>query len=119
VIVYSPLGRGLLTGKYRAGEQPPEGTRGAAGEKRLQQLMAQERNFAIVEGLKPLAENRGWTLAQFALAWVLSRPVVTSAILGASRPEHILDAVPATEYRLTKDELGAVDEICGAAGANI
>jgi aryl-alcohol dehydrogenase-like predicted oxidoreductase len=112
VIVYSPLGRGLLTGKYRAGEEPPAGTRGAAGEHRLKLLMAEQRNFRIVEALKPLADNRGWTLAQFALAWVLSNPTISSAILGASRPEQIYDAVKYIENKLTVEELKQVDEIC-------
>jgi len=111
-IVYSPLGRGLLTGKYRAGEAPPAGTRGAAGEQRLRHLMSNERNFRIVEQLKPLAERRGWTLGQFALAWVLSNPVVSSAILGASKPEHVADAVVVSGQKLTEEELRTVDEIC-------
>jgi aryl-alcohol dehydrogenase-like predicted oxidoreductase len=112
VIVYSPLGRGLLTGKYRVGEKPPEGTRGAIGERRLQQMMSEERNFAIVEKLKPLAAERGWTLAQFALAWVLSNQTITSAILGVSRPEQIADAIQHLPGRLTPEELQSVDVIC-------
>ncbi len=112
VIVYSPLGRGLLTGKYRRGEAPPAGTRGAAGEMRLKMLMSDERNFAIVEQLKPLADRRNWSLAQFALAWVLSNRTVTSAILGASRPEQIHDALRYADERLTEEELREVDRIC-------
>lgn len=113
VIVYSPLGRGLLTGKYRQGERPPEGTRGAAGEKRLQVLMQEEGTYDIVAALQPLADERGWTLAQFALAWVLSNPTITSAILGVSRPEQIGDALKALPNRLTPEELQAVDRISG------
>jgi aryl-alcohol dehydrogenase-like predicted oxidoreductase len=113
VIVYSPLGRGLLTGKYRPGETPPEGTRAAAGEQRLKSLMAQDRNFEIVEKLRPLADRRGWTLGQFALAWVLSHPVISSAILGASKPEHILDAAIVSGQSLTHDEMEQVNDICG------
>jgi aryl-alcohol dehydrogenase-like predicted oxidoreductase len=113
VIVYSPLGRGLLTGKYQAGQKPPEGTRGAAGEKRLQMLMEEERNYEIVTRLKPLADERNWTLAQFSLAWVLSNPVITSAILGVSRPEQISDAIKQLPERLTPEELQAINEICG------
>jgi aryl-alcohol dehydrogenase-like predicted oxidoreductase len=113
VIVYSPLGRGLLTGKYQEGQMPPEGTRGAAGEKRLQMLLGEERNYAIVARLKPLADERNWTLAQFSLVWVLSNPVITSAILGVSRPEQISDAIKQLPERLTHEELQAVNEICG------
>jgi aryl-alcohol dehydrogenase-like predicted oxidoreductase len=113
VIVYSPLGRGLLTGKYQAGQKAPEGTRGAAGEKRLQMLLAEERNYDIVARLKPLADERHWTLAQFSLAWVLSNPVITSAILGVSRPEQISDAIKQLPQRLTQEELQTVNQICG------
>ncbi|UUZ80736.1 aldo/keto reductase [Paenibacillus sp. P26] len=113
VIVYSPLGRGLLTGKYRRGEAPPEGTRGSAGEKRLQALLEEERHFAIVEGLRPLASERGWSLAQLALSWVLSRPGVTSAILGASRPEHIIETTAHADEPLSAEELREIDRICG------
>ncbi|MCZ8513515.1 aldo/keto reductase [Paenibacillus filicis] len=112
VIVYSPLGRGLLTGKYRQGEAPPVGTRGAAGEQRLKALMQQEQNFALVERLKPIAAERDWTLAQLALSWVLSQPGITSAILGASRPEHITDAVQHADESLTAEELQEIDRIC-------
>ncbi len=109
--MYSPLGRGMLTGKYRAGEAPPEGTRGAAGEQRLKQLMEDERNFAIVERVSPIAEAKGWTLAQLALAWVLSHSEITSAILGASKPEHITDAVVHLGERLTEEEVMQIDRI--------
>jgi aryl-alcohol dehydrogenase-like predicted oxidoreductase len=111
VIVYSPLGRGLLTGKYRQGEAPPAGTRGAAGEQRLQTLLDQKRNYRIVEQLKPLAAERGFSLAQFALAWVLSNPVITSAILGASNPEHVLHAIEHADVQLTLDELERINQI--------
>jgi aryl-alcohol dehydrogenase-like predicted oxidoreductase len=111
VIVYSPLGRGLLTGKYKQGEAPPEGTRGAAGERRLQSLLGAERNYRIVESLRPLADSRGWTLAQFSLAWVLSNRNISSAILGASRPEQIYDALRHIDMKLTSEELAEVDRV--------
>ncbi|WP_248925821.1 aldo/keto reductase [Paenibacillus hamazuiensis] len=117
VIVYSPLGRGMLTGKYRLGEAPPEGTRAAAGEKRLQSLMAQTDNFELVDKLKPFAERRDCTLAQFALAWVLNSPVISSAILGASKPQHIMDALPYAEQKLTDEELAEIDKLCGISQA--
>jgi aryl-alcohol dehydrogenase-like predicted oxidoreductase len=111
VIVYSPLGRGLLTGKYVKGEAPPEGSRGAAGERRLHSLLGAERNYEIVESIKPLADNRDWTLAQFSLAWVLSNKNISSAILGASRPEQIYDALRHIDASLTPEELAEVDRV--------
>ncbi|MFD0712965.1 aldo/keto reductase [Paenibacillus sp. GCM10027626] len=110
IIAYSPLGRGILTGKYRQGETPPAQSRLAAGEKRLELLLQGNLAYALVEAIRPLAERRGWTLAQFALAWVLSRPYVTSAILGASKPEQIRDSLQYAEQRLTPEELAEVDE---------
>ncbi|SDI06896.1 aldo/keto reductase [Paenibacillus naphthalenovorans] len=114
VIVYSPLGRGILSGKYRAGEAPPEGSRLAAGEQRLEQLL-QKNALQIAEAIKPLAEERGLTRAQYALVWVLSRPGITSAILGASKPEHITEAAKTWNERLSSEELAKADE----ATANI
>ncbi|GGA00088.1 oxidoreductase [Paenibacillus marchantiophytorum] len=111
VIVYSPLGRGLLTGKYAYGEQPPAGTRGAFGEKRIQTLLEQEHHFRIVERLKPIAARKNRTLPQLALSWVLSRPGITSAILGASKPHHITDAWPTAHERLNVEELNEIDAI--------
>jgi aryl-alcohol dehydrogenase-like predicted oxidoreductase len=109
VIVYSPLGRGILSGKYREGEAPPEGSRLAAGEQRLEQLL-KKNALQVAEAIKPLAEQRGLTRAQYALAWVLSRPGVTSAILGASKPEHIAEAAKTWHVRLTDEELAQADE---------
>lgn len=115
VIVYSPLGRGLLTGKYSFGGQPPVGSRGAAGEQRLKILLEQERNFRIVEQLKPIAQRRGWTLGQLALNWVLSQPSITSAILGVSKPQHITEALPDLGEKLGADELKEINAITNGA----
>lgn len=119
VIVYSPLGRGLLTGKYKQGEAFPQGSRGAAGEQRLLALLEQERHFRIVEGLKPLAERRGWTLPQLALAWVLSNPAVTSAILGASHPSHVRESLRHVDEGLSGQDLWEIDTISQQAGTKV
>lgn len=111
VIVYSPLGRGILTGKYRKGEQPEAGSRLAAGEKRLETLLHNNPAYELVDEIRPIAEARGWTIAQLALAWVLSHSYISSAILGASKPEHITDAVRTADQRLTQDELKTIDQI--------
>ncbi|WP_187768199.1 aldo/keto reductase [Paenibacillus sp. PL91] len=110
VIVYSPLGRGILSGKYRAGEAPPEGSRLAAGEQRLEELL-KKNAIKLAEAIKPLAQERGLTQAQYALSWVLSRPGITSAILGASKPEHITEAAKSWHERLSEEELAKVDEV--------
>lgn len=116
IISYSPLGRGILSGKYRKGETPPPESRLALGEKRLESLLEDNPAYALVEAITPLAEARGWTLVQFALAWVLSRPYVTSAILGVSKPEQIADSLRYADQRLSADELKEVDDISQRLG---
>lgn len=110
MMVYSPLARGLLTGKYRQGEPLPEGTRGAAGERMLQQLMT-EQNFGRVEPFRELCAQWELPMARVATAWVLANPAVTSAIVGASRPEQITDAVAAAALKLSGDQKQALDAI--------
>ena len=87
-IVWSPLGQGVLTGKYDPDQPPPQGTRATSEEMGgfIQRLM-QPDLLRAVQQLKPLAEQAGLSLPQFSLAWILREPNVASAIIGASRPE--------------------------------
>ena len=89
-IVWSPLGQGVLTGKYDPDRPPPPGTRATSEEMGgfIDRLM-QPSLLRAVQRLKPIAEEAGLTLPQFALAWVLREPNVASAITGASRPEQV------------------------------
>ena len=89
-IVWSPLGQGVLTGKYSADGEPPEGSRATSSEMGgfMDRLM-QPQVLQAVQQLKPLAQQAGLTLGQFSLAWVLNQPNVASAIVGASRPEQV------------------------------
>jgi aryl-alcohol dehydrogenase-like predicted oxidoreductase len=89
-IVWSPLGQGVLTGKYDPAAPPPAGTRATSEEMGgfMDRLMQREL-LEAVQRLKPLAAEAGLTLSQFALAWVLREPNVASAIIGASRPEQV------------------------------
>ena len=91
-IVWSPLGQGVLTGKYDPDRPPPQGTRATSQEMGgfIERLMQPDLLRAI-QRLKPIAEEAGLTLPQFALAWVLREPNVASAITGASRPEQVLE----------------------------
>ena len=99
-LAFSPLAHGVLTGKYKAGEAPPPGSR-AASEQMNQFMESAGRHYrsdyllAAVEELKPIAAELGMTMAQMALAWVLRRSEVASAIIGASRPEQVEDNVRA------------------------
>lgn len=110
IMVYSPLGRGLLAGRYRAGEPLPENSRGAAGERLLHVLMT-ERNLARVERFRKLCGQWGLPMAQVAQAWVLHNPAVTTAILGASRPEQIADAVAAAALKLTDEQSKSLEDL--------
>ena len=96
-IVWSPLGQGVLTGKYDPDSPPPPGTRATSEEMGgfIDRLMQPEL-LRAVQRLKPIAEEAGLTLPQFALAWVLREPNVASAITGASRPEQVRENAQAS-----------------------
>jgi aryl-alcohol dehydrogenase-like predicted oxidoreductase len=112
-IVYSPLAQGILTGKYQPGQPPPPGSR--ASDPRQNMFMGrgkmEEEILGKVQRLRPLAEQEGLTMAQFALAWCLRRPEVSSVIMGASRPEQIRENAAASGKKLSEDTLAAVEEL--------
>ncbi len=102
----------MLTGKYLPGQPPPEGSRATdekSGAGFIQRLMADEV-LTTVQQLRPLAEQAGLTMAQLAVAWVLQNPNVSSAIVGATRPEQLQDNVKASGVKLDADLLKAIDE---------
>ncbi|WIM98026.1 aldo/keto reductase family protein [Actinoplanes oblitus] len=112
-IVWSPLAQGVLTGKYQAGQQPPAGSR-ATDEKSGAGFIArwlEDDVLNTVARLKPLADEAGLTMGQLAIAWVLSNPNVSAAIIGASRPEQVRDNVKASGVKLDDGLLKAIDEI--------
>jgi 1-deoxyxylulose-5-phosphate synthase len=110
-IVWSPLAQGVLSGKYRPGAAPPAGSRAASTK--MNRFIGQWLNATTldaVERLRPIADEAGLTMAQLALAWVLSRDNVSAAIVGASRPEQVHENARAAEARLSADTLKAIDE---------
>ncbi len=107
---YFPLASGLLTGKYRPGAPPPVGTRLAGNPERAAQLLTDE-SLSIVKALTDLAADRGHTVLDLAVAWLLSRPAVASVIAGATRPEQVRDNVRAAGWPLDDEMLAAVDEV--------
>jgi aryl-alcohol dehydrogenase-like predicted oxidoreductase len=111
VVVYSPLARGVLTGKYRPGEAPPEGSRAARGDKRIHQTELRGESYEVAQQLRPLAEAHGCNLSQLAVAWVLANPIVTSAIIGPRTMEQFEDSLPALELRLTAEDERAIDDL--------
>jgi aryl-alcohol dehydrogenase-like predicted oxidoreductase len=110
-IVWSPLGQGVLTGKYLPGEPPPSDSRAASEEmSAFIDRLVEPRVLKAVQRLRPVAEEAGLTMAQLALAWVLREPNVASAIVGASRPEQVHANASASGIELSADTLAAIDE---------
>jgi aryl-alcohol dehydrogenase-like predicted oxidoreductase len=115
-IVWSPLAQGVLTGKYRPGQEPPGDSRAASSEMNIaMNLVMNDATLEAVERLRPIAEGAGLSMAELALAWVLHRPEVASAIVGASRPEQVHANARASGITLTADTLAAIDEALGDA----
>jgi len=111
-IVWSPLGQGVLTGKYKAGQTIPQDSR-AANETMnvfIDRLMTDEI-LTAVEKLRPLAANENLSMAQLALAWVLRDERVSSAIIGATKPEQVADNAAASGVQLSGETLAAIDKI--------
>jgi L-glyceraldehyde 3-phosphate reductase len=116
-IAFSPLAQGMLTDKYLNGI--PEGSRAAQGKSLSPDLLT-EGNLAHIRALNKIAEGRHQTLAQLALAWVLRRDTVTSALVGASSVTQLEDSVAAvTNITFTDDELAAIDKHATEGGLNL
>ncbi|MGZ5332532.1 MAG: aldo/keto reductase family protein [Solirubrobacterales bacterium] len=110
-IVWSPLGQGVLTGKYEPGAEPPTDSRAASDEMSFAiSRYMDEGLLAAVQKLKPIAEGEGLTMVQLALAWILRRDELASAIVGASRPEQVHANAEASGVKLSDDALAAIDE---------
>ena len=105
VIPYSPLEGGFLTGKYRRGEPVPESARASGIERRF----LNDRGFTILEALEKLGQARGKSIAQMALAWQLTQPVITSPIIGANSIEQLNGSLGAAGLRLSEEEMKALD----------
>ena len=112
-LVFSPLAQGVLTGKYKPGAEPPAGSRATdtkGGAAFISRYLADDV-LSRVQLLQPLAAQAGLPLANLALAWVLHHPNVSSAIIGATRPEQVNDNVAASGIKLDADLLTRIDEI--------
>jgi aryl-alcohol dehydrogenase-like predicted oxidoreductase len=113
-IVWSPLAQGVLTGKYKPGSPPPDGSR--ATSEQMNYFFGDRYDDTLLERvqqLQPIADELGITLAQLALAWVLHEPNVASAIVGASRPQQVEDNAAASGIELDDDVLRRIDEVLG------
>ncbi len=114
-VVWSPIAQGVLTGKYRPGQPHPQGSRAtdtSGGAQMIERWMRDEV-LERVQRLQPLAQEAGLSMAALAVAWVLQEPGVSSAIIGASRPEQVHDNAAAAGVRLDPGLLAQVDEVLG------
>jgi len=111
-VVFSPLAQGILTGKYRPGEAPDQGTRAADSESnRFMRELMNEEVLSAVEALHSVASYADLSMSQLALAWVLRQENVSSAIIGASRPEQVEDNAGASGAKLSPDMISEIDRI--------
>ncbi len=112
VVVFSPLAQGLLTGKYRPGQPLPPGSRAATqGVSQFITRHLTEDNLAKVEKLGGLARDMGISLSQLSIAWVLRQQAISSALIGASKPEQVVENVKAVQVNLSEDVLKRIEEI--------
>ena len=110
IIAFSPLAQGLLTNRYLNGI--PSDSRASRDNRFLKQSSITEEMLKKIRGLSKIAEQRGQTLAEMALSWVLKDGVVTSALIGASKPEQILDNIKAIQNTsFSAQELEAIDKL--------
>lgn len=109
IINYSPLAQGLLSGKYRKGQAPPPESRAARTE--LMKNLLTEANLERVERLSAYAAERGYTVAQLAIAWLLAKPGVSAPILGATSVEQLAENLGALNWEMTPDEVAEVERL--------
>ena len=107
LMVWSPLAGGLLSGKYKTGTSTEAGSRRQSFDF---PPVDRERADAVIEAMRPIADARGVSVAQVALAWLLHQPQVTSVIVGAKRPDQLADNIAATKVALGADELKTLGE---------
>jgi voltage-dependent potassium channel beta subunit len=113
-IVWSPIAQGVLTGKYLPGQPPPSGSRATAELGFFIADWLRDDVLTKVQELKPIAADLGLSMAQLAIAWVLQNPNVSSAIIGASRPEQVRDNVKAVGVKLDAEVMSRIDAVLGS-----
>ncbi|QCB92241.1 aldo/keto reductase family protein [Cellulomonas shaoxiangyii] len=114
-IVWSPVAQGVLTGKYKPGQKPPEGSR-ATDEKGGANMIKRFMNDDVltrVQDLQPVADELGLSMAQLAVAWVLQNDNVAAALIGASRPEQVHENVKAAGVTIPAEVMAKIDDVLG------
>jgi aryl-alcohol dehydrogenase-like predicted oxidoreductase len=111
VVPYSPIARGVLAGKYKPGEAPPEGTRAARNDKRMMETEFREESLVIAQKLKAHAGKKGLTAGEFAVNWVLANPIVTSVIAGPRTLAQWTDYLAALGKPFDAEDEALVDSL--------
>ena len=111
VVSYSPLARGVLSGKYKPGESFPEGSRAARGDKRMKESELRDSSFEISQQIDAYCQKRGVAMTQFALAWCIANPILTAAILGPRTMEQFDDNFGAINVTITAEDEAFIDSV--------
>ena len=111
VVSYSPLARGVLSGKYKPGESFPEGSRAARGDKRMKEAELRDSSFEVSQRIAAHCAKRGVAMTQFALAWCIANPILTSAILGPRTMEQFDDNFGAINVTITAEDEAFIDSV--------
>ena len=111
VVPYSPLARGVLTGKYPPGQPPLEGTRAGSGDKRILETEFREESLLIAQKIKVRCDAKGWVAGQFAAAWVLANPIISSVIVGPRTLSHLEDVYGAVDLKLDAEDEAFINDL--------
>lgn len=110
ILAFSPLGRGILAGKYSLNTAPPPDSRLAAGEKKLKELINQRNIYEYIAELEQIAKQKGWTLPQLAFNWVANHKQMTSTIIGGSKTTQLQETLKYVNEILTEEELQFIEQ---------
>lgn len=111
VVSYSPLARGVLSGKYKPGESFPEGSRAARGDKRMKEAELRDSSFEVSQQIAAYCQKRGVAMTQFALAWCIANPILTASILGPRTMEQFDDNFGAINVTITAEDEAFIDSL--------
>ena len=111
VVPYSPIARGVLTGKYEPGKKPPKGSRAHGGDQRTMETEYREESIVIAKQIQAYAEKRGMTALQYAILWLLNNAVVTSVVAGPRTFEQWQDYVGALKHEFTAEDKAFLDRL--------
>lgn len=111
VVSYSPLARGILTGKYKPGAAFPEGSRASRDDVRMKQAELRDASIELSQKIAAHAESKGCSSSQFALAWVLANPILTSVIIGPRTVEQFEDNLKCLDVQITPEDEAFIDDL--------